>query len=132
MKLPQLLVYENDGKLADLLRETARARRWALRRPRLPSACLELLGRGGPGVLVLRVGRDLKNRELPLLEKVTWLFPDTAAVVISDIDNPALAGLAWDLGASLVLSSSQAREQLPEILAGLMESLSGKTGERGA
>jgi hypothetical protein len=132
MRFPQLLVYENDGRLADLLRETARARRWALRRPRLPSTCLELLGRGGPSVLVLRVGRDLKNRELPLLEKVTWLFPDTATVVISDIDNPALTGLAWDLGASLVLSSPQAREQLADILAGLMESVTDKTGRPGA
>jgi hypothetical protein len=132
MRLPQLLLYEGDGGLTDLLRKTAQARRWAFRQPRLPSTCLKLLSRGGPSVLVLRLGPDLQNRELPLLDKATWLFPGTAAVVITDMDNPALTALAWDLGASLVLSSSQAREQLPDILAGLMEAVTNQPGERKA
>jgi hypothetical protein len=134
MRLPQLLIYDNDSRLAERLRDTAKARhwRWALRRPRLPATCLKLLSRGGPSVLVVRLERDLKNREMPLLEKVTWLFPDTAAVVICDSDDPALTGLAWDLGASLVLSTAQAREQLADILAGLMESAINKTSERRA
>jgi hypothetical protein len=120
MRFPQLLVYEGDGRLADLLKGTAEVQRWALHKPRLPSTCLRLLGRGGPSVLVLKVGRDLKNREMPLLEQVTWRFPDTATVVVSDLDNAALAGLAWDLGASLVLFPPQARDQLPEVVVGLM------------
>jgi hypothetical protein len=136
MRFAQLVVYEGDGRLFGLLREAAAARewRWALRRPRLPSTCLRLLARGAPSVLVLKLGRDLKSRELPLLEKVTWLYPDTTTVVLSDVDNPALTALAWDLGASLVLAPPPARDQLPSIIEALMESVTGTSaaGGRGA
>ena len=57
MRHPQLLVYEGDGRLAELLRPTAKEHRWALREPRQLGECLGLL-RNGPGVLVLKVGRD--------------------------------------------------------------------------
>jgi hypothetical protein len=133
MRLPQLLVYETDGRLAELLKEPARNQRWSLHKPRLPSTCLRLLGRGGPTVLVLKVGRDLKNQEMQLLDRATWLFPDTATVVVSDVDDPALAGLAWDLGASLVLLSGQVRDQLVAVVIDLMDFVIGKhpSGERG-
>src|SRR5262245_10845867 len=144
MRFPQLIVYDRDGRLTAWLEKTAEERRWtlpkrdrtaprpgqgdgpppkkgywALRKPRVPAACLRLLARGVPSVLVLKAGRDLKDGEIPLLERVTWLYPDAAVVVVSEVDHPALAGLAWDLGASLVLSPPLSRDQLPDIVAGL-------------
>jgi hypothetical protein len=120
MRSAQILVYESDGQLAELLREPARERAWWLREVRHPASCLRLL-RGGAGVLVLKIGRDL-TREMALLEQAAWLFPDTAAVVVGDGDNPALAGLAWDLGASYVLAPPQPRNHLAPVVAGLMGS----------
>jgi len=55
MQYPQILVYETDGLLAGMLRETAKAKRWALREPCKPDACLRLLGNLCPSVLVLKV-----------------------------------------------------------------------------
>lgn len=119
MHHPQLLVYETDGRVAALLRPTAEERRWVLREPRQPASCLRLLRRGGPAVLVIKAGRDLE-RELSLLERAAWLFPDAAVVLVGDNDHPLLAGLAWDLGARYVLFPPQPRERLPEIVVGLM------------
>jgi hypothetical protein len=120
MHHPQLLVYESDGRLAALLRPTAEGHGWSLREPRHLEPCLRLLQRGGPGVLVLKAGRDLE-KELTLLERVGWLFPDTATVLVGDVGHTLLTGLAWDLGASYVHFPPQPREQLPEIVVGLME-----------
>ncbi len=86
---------------------------------RRPETCLRLLARGGPAVLVLKAGRDLE-RELALLERAVWLYPDAPVVLAADGDRPELAGLAWDLGAAYVLLPPQPRERLPEIVAGLM------------
>ena len=119
MKHPQVLVCESDGRLAALLRETAERHRWMLREPRQLGACLRLLRRGGPSVLVLKVGRDLEH-DLSLLERVTWLRPDTGVIVVGDTDHAALGGLAWDLGADFVLLPPLPRELLPELVAGLM------------
>jgi DNA-binding response OmpR family regulator len=124
MRYPQVLVYENDGRLAELLRRESESRRWSLREPRRQESCLRLLARGGPSVLVLKVGADL-TREFTLLERVAWLYPEAAVVVVSDTENPALAGLAWDLGASFVLFPPFLRHQLPEIVTGLVEPHSG-------
>lgn len=84
-------------------------------------ACLTLLRRGGPTVLVIKAGRALES-EFTLLDRVSWLFPDTATVlVLGEHSDPArLAPLAWDLGAAYVLDSAQSREVLPEVVAGLM------------
>jgi hypothetical protein len=68
----------------------------------------------------LKVGNDLLE-ELTLLDRVSWLFPDTATVVIGDTDNPVLAGLAWDLGAALVLFPPQPRYDLPDVVSRLSE-----------
>jgi hypothetical protein len=121
MRHPQLLVYEGDGRLAELFRPMAQAgeHRWALRQPRRLDECLGLLRSGGPGVLLLKVGRDLE-RELTLLEQVAWLFPETATVVIGDSDHATLAGLAWDLGACYVLVPPPTRERLFEVVLGAM------------
>ena len=119
MQMPQIVVYEKDGRLKLQLEPLAEERRWALREVRQPEACLRLLARGGPTVLVLKVGRDLE-REFALLERATWLYPDAPTVVVADGDRPDLAGLAWDLGAACVLLPPQPRERLPEIVGGLM------------
>jgi DNA-binding NtrC family response regulator len=127
---PQVLIYETDGRLADLLRGLAKERRWALRQPRRPEACLSLLQTGGPAVLVLRVGADLV-RQMTLLERVTWLCPEAATVVVGDEANEVLAGLAWDLGASYVLAPPESRDRLPALVAELMGLPATRGGSRG-
>jgi hypothetical protein len=124
MRFPQLVVYESDRRLGEYLRATAAVNRWALRTPQSASSCLKLLRRGDPAVLVLRLGRDGDKPPVAILERVAWLCPETAAVVVLDTDNPGLANLAWDLGASWVMGPAQPRDQLPEIVAGLMASRS--------
>ena len=119
MRLPQIVIYEPDDRLKLQLEALAEQRRWALRPARRPETCLRLLARGGPAVLVLKAGRDLE-RELALLERAAWLYPDAPVVLAADGDRPELAGLAWDLGAAYVLLPPQPRERLPEIVAGLM------------
>ncbi len=119
MKHPQVVVYEADGRLATLLRPLLEERRWALRQPRRAEKVMEHLREGGPAVLVLRVGRDLE-REMTLLERTTWLHPQSRTIVVTEVEHPRLAGLAWDLGASFVLAPPQPRERLPELVAGLM------------
>jgi len=131
---PRILVYEGDGSLARLLRPLAEERRWSLREPRRPDACLALLRRGDPAVLVLKLGRDVV-RELGLLERVHWLHPNTGSVVVGDVEDAALADLAWELGAGCVWTSPRPRDQLPAVVAGLMEAavshqFVGKGGER--
>jgi DNA-binding NtrC family response regulator len=122
MQMPQIVVYEKDGRLKLQLEALAEERRWALREVRQPEACLRLLARGGPTVLVVKVGRDLE-REFALLERATWLCPDARAVVAADGARSDLAGLAWDLGAASVLPPPQPPERLAEIVAGLMGAL---------
>jgi hypothetical protein len=119
MHHPQLLIFEYDGKLATLLRPMAEQRRWVLREPRQVGACLRLLRRGGPGVLVLMLGRDLE-RAFTLLERVSWLSPETGRVVVGESEHAWLAGLAWDLKADFVLLPPLGRELLPDVVAGLM------------
>ena len=120
MHFPQVLVYETDGRIAELLRRESNSRQWSLREPRRPEACLRLLRRAGPSVFILKLGNDLVQ-EMTLLDRVGWLFPETFSVVVGEAANPALATLAWDLGAALVLVPSQPR-QLMEILGRLLES----------
>ena len=119
MRHPQIHVHDGDGRLAEQLRPLAEARRWALRQPRKMATALAYLERGGPAVLVLKLGRHLE-REFTLLERITWLCPEAAVVVLADHDTARLAGLAWDLGVSYVLAPPLSREHLPEIVAGLM------------
>jgi DNA-binding response OmpR family regulator len=116
---PLLLVYEGDRRLAVFLGKAAEEHGWVLREPRQPEACLRLLRQGGPAVLVIRLGRDLE-RELNLLERTGWLFPDVATIVVGEAAHESVVGLAWDLGASYVLLPPTPRELLPEIVIGLM------------
>ena len=130
MRHPQVLVYERDGLLANLLRRSGKAGQarkptdWALREPRRLETCLRLLSRGGPSLLLLEVGHDLE-REFTVLERVSWLHPETATVVVGDAEDAALAGLAWDLGASYVLFPPLPRDQLLDVIDALMARLAG-------
>lgn len=123
MQYPQLLIHERDGRLAAQFRELAAARaalaskerQWALHEPRQIDSCLKLLRRGGPSVLVVKLGAD-PERELTLIERVAWLFPETAVFVVTDAGQDALAALAWDLGARYVCATATARSALPEMV----------------
>jgi hypothetical protein len=128
MRRAQVVIYESDGRLTALLRPRAQAHRWWLREVRQVGACLRVLEKGGGGVLVLRAGRDLEH-ELALLERVTRRVPDALTVLVGDGDNPALAGLGWDLGARYVLLPPQPREQLPELVEALMGPAPGPAAE---
>jgi DNA-binding response OmpR family regulator len=116
---PQVLVYETDGRLANILRPLAEKNKWLLREPRQLSACLRLFDRGGPGVLILRLSRDLE-RELTALEQLSWLHPDAATILVTDGDQTTLTALAWDLGVRWVLLPPHTRERLAEIVTSLM------------
>lgn len=119
MRHPQLLVYETDRRFAGVLRPLAEKNQWLLREPRQLSACLRLFDRGGPGVLVLRLSRD-EERELAMLEQLSWLHPDAAIVLILDGEHAALTALAWDLGVRWILLPPHTRERLSEIVTSLM------------
>jgi DNA-binding NtrC family response regulator len=119
MRHPQVLVWEGDGHLAAQLRPLVEERRWVLREPRQASAVLRLLRSGGPAVVVIKTGRDLE-RELSLLERVAWLCPDAAVVLVADSEQARLTGLAWDLGAFYVLTPAQPRDRLTEIVAAFL------------
>jgi DNA-binding NtrC family response regulator len=120
MHHPQILVVESDGRLAALLEPLAKKQLWALREPRQADACVRLLQRGGPGVLVMKIGRNLEH-EFALLDHLAWLCPDTGRLVIGEADHSHLAGLAWDLGADCVLFLPQPPDRLVEIVVGLMQ-----------
>lgn len=124
MHLPQIVVYEKDGRLKLQLAALAEQRRWALREARQTETCMRLLCRGGLAVLIVKAGRDLE-RELDLLERAAWHYPDAPAVLVCDGDQAELAGLAWDLGAAYVLLPPQPRERLAEIVADLMRDKEG-------
>jgi DNA-binding NtrC family response regulator len=120
MRSPQLVVYESDRWIAELLRGTAATWKWALRELRQPEACWRALRRGGPGVMVLELGRPAED-DLALLERATWLCPETPVVVVSNTRGDELTGLAWDLGAAYVLAPPQPRDALLTVVLGLME-----------
>ena len=115
MQQPQFLTYGVEGRTGERLAELATAHRLWLREVRQLSACRNLLRAGNPGILVLRLGRDLEG-ELSLLAEVGQLFPETATIVVGDTDNPPLAGLAWDLGAHYVLFPPTPIEVLPDVV----------------
>lgn len=121
MQTPQIIVYEPESRLLSQVRSLAEGRKWLLREAKTPEATLKYLQRPGPAVVLIRVGRDL-YRELNLLERVAYLHPDAAGVVVGDSDHAVLAGLAWDFGARAVLIPTPDREVLQETVAGLLRS----------
>ncbi|HEV3235889.1 MAG TPA: hypothetical protein VGZ25_02805 [Gemmataceae bacterium] len=120
MKHPQLVIHEPDGRLAAELRELANKKhRWALREPRQREGCLRLLQAPGPAVLIIKITRD-GEPELSLLDQVGWQSPDTPIVAVCETENPSLADLIWDCGASYVFFSPYQRERLVDLVESLM------------
>src|SRR6266853_3811844 len=99
MQQTQILTYGIDGVLAERLRELAQAQRFWLRETSQLSACQNVVQTSQPSVFVLVLGRDLP-RELALLEQVHACLPGTPTIAVGESDHPALAGLAWELGAT--------------------------------
>jgi DNA-binding response OmpR family regulator len=128
MRHPQLLIYESDGRLARVLRPIAAERRWAFHEPRRTETVLEQLKDSGPAILVLRLGKQLE-KEMMLLDQVGQQAPDTATIVVGDVENEPIAGLAWDLGAKYVLFPPQPRELLRDVVIHLMETATPAAGE---
>ncbi len=119
MRRAQVIIYEPDDRLTQMLRAHGAAQGWWLRPVRHAARVESLLRPGEASVVILKTGRDLE-REFALLEAISRAFSEVATVVVGDADQPALAGLAWDLGARFVLFPPLPREQLTEIVAMLM------------
>jgi hypothetical protein len=120
MRAPQIVVYESERGIAELLRGTAEVWQWPLRELRDEAAIVRALRQGGPSVLVLELGSDVE-RDLSLLGRLTWLCPEATTVVVSSVAGSELTGLAWDLGADYVLAPPLPRDALLPVVLGLME-----------
>jgi DNA-binding response OmpR family regulator len=120
MRTPQIVVYESDRGLAEMLRGTAEVWGWPLRELRDEAALLRALRQGGPSVLVMEIAGDIE-RDLSLLDRLTWLCPEVRAIAVSNVASEELVGLAWELGAAFVLAPPQPRDILLPLVLGLME-----------
>ena len=120
MQQGQIVTYGIDGVLAERLREFAQTRRLWLRETNQIAACRSLVGAAGPPVLIMALGADLE-RELTLLEHVHMAKPATAIIAIGEADNPTLAGLALQLGATFALFPPTPVEKIFDILPRLLE-----------
>ena len=123
MQQTQVLTYGIEGVLAQRLRELAEARRFWLRETSQYAACRNLVQTSPPTVFALMLGRDLE-RELALLDEVHTCLRGTAIVAISETDNPVLAGLAWDLGATFVLFPPTPAEVIGEVIERILAAAS--------
>lgn len=74
----------------------------------------QLLEKGSRGVLLVRVGRDLAD-EFDLIRTATDFGVTT--IVMGELEQPHLEGLAYDLGAHAVLFPPRPVEDLFEVLA---------------
>jgi DNA-binding NarL/FixJ family response regulator len=122
MQYPQILIHDDDGALARGLRPLAEGRdqRWVVREARRLDACVAVLRRGHPAVFVIKAGREV-TREMTLVERLHALCPETPIVVVAGGASPVLAALAWTLGADYVFTADPSREQLVEVIQGLLE-----------
>ncbi len=118
MHQTQILTFGIEGVLAERLRELAQTQRVWLRETSQFAACQNLL-QSAPSVFVLRLGRDI-TRELALVEQVHACLPRTATIVIGEADNPVLAWLAWELGATLALFPPTPVERITEALMSML------------
>ncbi len=115
MHQTQIVTYGVEGVLGKRLQELAQTRRCWLRETNQLAACENLAQTAAPSVFILRLGRDLE-RELALLERIHAAMPETATIVIGEADNPVLAGLAWDLGATFASFPPMPVELITEII----------------
>lgn len=78
-----------------------------------PAVARQLLDKGSRGVLLLRVGRDLAD-EFDLIRAAA--DRDVTTIVMGDLEHPHLEGLAYDLGADVVLFAPRPVDDLFEVL----------------
>lgn len=116
MRQTQIVTYGMEAGLLEGLREFAQARRIWLRETSQLAACQSLISSTAPPLFILMLGKDLE-RELALLEQVRATLPETKVIVVGDADNPALAGLAWELGAAYVLFPPTPMEVITEVIS---------------
>jgi DNA-binding NarL/FixJ family response regulator len=119
MHQTQIVTYGVEGVLAERLKELAQARRCWLRETNQLAACQNLVQTSPPSVFILRLGRDLE-RELAMLERVHACLPATAIVVIGEADNPVLAGLVWELGATFALFPPMPVEMITDVVSSIL------------
>ncbi len=141
VQIAEMLRHDEEGRPAAWLgvavegtkqvRPAKRPRGWLLREPRQGQACLRLLRRGGPTILVLQLSGD-GEAELGLLDQAAWLYPEVLIVVVGAEAHRPLVPLAWDLGATAVIVPPQARERLQETVLGLMQAAAAPVSVAGA
>ena len=119
MQQTQILTYGIEGSLAERLRELAQERRFWLRETNQLSACQNVAQTALPPILVIRLGRDL-DRELTFLNRVHACLPGTAVIAVGEADNPVLAGLVWELGATFALFPPTPVEAISELIVHLL------------
>ena len=119
MQQTQVVTLGIDGVLAERLRELAQAGRFWLRETSQFSACRSLIASSPPSVFVVVLGKDLE-RELELVEQVHACLPGTRTIVVGETDHPALAGLAWELGATYALFPPTPVEVIADLLVKLL------------
>lgn len=124
MQQRQIVTHGLAGALAENLRELAQTRRFWLRETSQLAACQNLISTCIPQVFVLVLSGNLE-RELALVEQVHASLPETAIIVIGEADNPALAGLAWDLGATFVLFPPAPVEMIEDVIVRCLEDSAG-------
>jgi DNA-binding NarL/FixJ family response regulator len=118
MQSPRVLIHEPDGRIARRFREVPKgAATWSVHEPRRMEDCIDLLG--GPAVLIIRIGGDVES-ELDLMQRIAWRFPETACLAVAESDDPAVLGLAWDLGARHVLHGPGSMDMLPTLAAAFL------------
>lgn len=114
MQQAQVLTYGIDDVLAERLRELAVKQRFRLRETSVFASCASAL-RAAPSAFVLKLGVDIE-RELGLLEHVHACFPAMVTIVVGDASNPALEGLAWDLGTTMAIFPTTPIERMVEVI----------------
>jgi DNA-binding NarL/FixJ family response regulator len=119
MQQAQIIAYGIEGRVAAVLQELAQTQGLWMRIVQHARACRNLLRVGGPAVLIVALGRDLVE-ELTLVEEIGQACPDAAVIVVGDTDHPALAALAWDLGARCVLQPPMSIELLGDTVLRLL------------
>ena len=115
MRQAQIITYGLDPSVTGRLQKFAQDHGVWVRETQQIRACRNLLREGDTVVLIVMLGKDVIE-ELSLVERIGRAAPDIAVIVVSDADNPALASLAWDLGAICVLTPPQPVELLPDIV----------------
>jgi hypothetical protein len=130
--LAELLRFDADGRPAPAPKITGprplpgnrekAPKSWLVHEPRQPAACLRLLQKGGPTILIIQLTKE-PAAELELLERAARRHPNAFSVAVGEEAHRSLVPLAWDLGATAVLLPPRVGERLQEIVLGLMQSV---------